>query len=264
MKPILVTGGTGHLGRDLLKQLRTQHRAVRALARRPGAEAGVEWAQGDLATGDGIKPALKDVDTVIHAATLSPIARRGSLRPIDLFTSPSDVDVAGTRLLLQECENAGIKQFLYVSIAGVDGADLPYSKVKSDGEKLVLASSLPWAVVRAAGFYYLLERMLAGFRWLPIWPLPDAPLNPVDTSDVAAYLIACLDDWKCGMRDEIGGPETVSFVELARQYQQAAGFHRPILPFNVSTQRALKLGLAEAKGRRGRITWSTWLHEHAQ
>jgi uncharacterized protein YbjT (DUF2867 family) len=261
MKPILVTGGTGHLGRDLLKQLRRRQLAVRVLARHPGQEADVEWAHGDLATGAGLEIALRDVDSVVHAATLSPIAHRGSMRPADFFTSPSEVDIDGTRHLLAACEAAGVKRFLYVSIAGVDSAALPYARVKTAGEALVRQSQLPWAVVRAAGFFYLLEGMIAGLKWLPVWPLPDVPLNPVDTADVAAYLVECLDDWKCGMREEIGGPETKSFVEFARQYQEATGLKRRILPFRLSAQTALKMGFAEAHGRRGVKTWSVWLGE---
>ena len=74
MSTILVTGGTGHLGRDLVKQLTAQGRTVRVLARRPDRAPGVEWAQGDLATGEGLAAAVEGAQTIIHAATLSPIA----------------------------------------------------------------------------------------------------------------------------------------------------------------------------------------------
>src|SRR5215208_6692912 len=114
MNPILVTGGTGHLGRDLVAQLLSQHRPVRVFARQPGKEADVEWALGDLATGAGVRQALQGIESVIHAATLSPIARRGAIRPTDLFSSPTQVDIEGTRLLLQECERAGVAHFLFV------------------------------------------------------------------------------------------------------------------------------------------------------
>src|SRR5215211_4383534 len=118
MHTILVTGGTGHLGRDLVKQLTGQGRPVRILARTPGRDPGVEWAQGDLATGAGLDEAVAGVQTIIHAATLSPIARRGSMRLTDLFGSPSTVDVDGTRRLLQAAKRAAVEHFIYVSIAG--------------------------------------------------------------------------------------------------------------------------------------------------
>jgi nucleoside-diphosphate-sugar epimerase len=89
MEPILVTGGTGHLGRDLVRHLLGQRRAVRVLGRSAGGEPAVEWVSGDLATGRGLADAVRDVRTVIHAATLSPIAKRGGMRPVDFFATPA-------------------------------------------------------------------------------------------------------------------------------------------------------------------------------
>jgi uncharacterized protein YbjT (DUF2867 family) len=261
MNRILVAGGTGRLGRDLVARLLAERRSVRLLARTPGKSSDVEWARGDLATGDGIAEAVRDVDTVIHAATLSPIASRGGVRPIDFFTSPSTVDIDGTRRLLEASARAGVKHFLFVSIVGLEGSPLPYSRVKLAGEQLVRESSVPWSVVRATPFYYLTAQMLAGLRWLPIWPVPDVRCNPVDTTDVAEYLVECLDDGKRGMREEIGGPETASFVEFARQYQAARGWHRPIWRMRPSPERARQMGFVEATDRRGRKTWSDWLRE---
>ena len=76
MAVVLVTGGTGHLGRDLVDRLVQEGHQVRVFARSPRADPNVEWAIGDLATGEGLQAALQGVDTVINAATYSPIARR--------------------------------------------------------------------------------------------------------------------------------------------------------------------------------------------
>jgi nucleoside-diphosphate-sugar epimerase len=115
MNPVLVTGGTGHLGRDIVRRLVEKGHPVRVFARSPGPETDVEWATGDLATGDGPAPALQDVRTVINAATYSP-ARGGGFRPVDFFKSPAEVDVDGTRRILALCEAAGVQHFLHVSI----------------------------------------------------------------------------------------------------------------------------------------------------
>src|SRR3954464_11541290 len=161
MPVTLVTGGTGHLGRDIVDRLVQARRRVRVFARTPGARPDVEWANGDLATGAGLREALREVDTVINAATYSPIARRGGVRPIDFFRSPSAVDVEGTERLLQLCGRAGVRHFLHVSIVGLDEATLPYARVKLAGERLVRASALSWSVVRAMPFYYLLDKFLS-------------------------------------------------------------------------------------------------------
>lgn len=262
MSTVLVTGGTGHLGRDLVSRLVNDGYRVRVLARSPGSEANVEWAVGDLATGDGLAAVLQDVHTVINAATFSPIARRGGFRPIDFFKSPSAVDVDGTRRLLTLSESAGVKHFLHVSIVGIEDASLPYARVKLAGERLVRGSSVPWSVVRAMPFYYLLERMLGGLTWLPMWPVPKAIFNPVDTSDVAAYLVKCAFDGNRGVREEIGGPEDLSCAEFAMVYQAAHGFHRAILPLRMSAKTARGMGFCVAQGYRGALSWSNWLRRH--
>jgi nucleoside-diphosphate-sugar epimerase len=85
---ILVTGGTGHLGRDIVSILKDQGHHVRVLARTPGQDPAVEWIQGDLATGRGITEAVSGTEVILHAATFSPAARRGTIRPVDLVRSP--------------------------------------------------------------------------------------------------------------------------------------------------------------------------------
>jgi uncharacterized protein YbjT (DUF2867 family) len=260
MTLVLVTGGTGHLGQDLVNGLVGEGHQVRVFARSPRADSHVEWATGDLATGERLQAALQGVHTVINAATYSPIARRGgAIRPMDFFKSPSAVDVEGTERLLALCREGSIKHFLHVSIVGLDDASLPYAHVKLAGEKLVRESSLPWSVVRAMPFYYLLEGMLAGLAWLPVWPVPTTVFNPVDTSDVAGYLVKCAFDGQRGMRTEIGGPEDLSLVEFARQYHRARGMNRTILPVPLSDARARGMGFVVSNGARGSLTWSAWL-----
>src|SRR4051812_48056970 len=147
---VLVTGGTGHLGRDIVGQLLARGKRVRVLARLPGGDARVEWTRGDLATGTGLREALDGVTIVINAATFSPVAQRGRIRLVDLFTTPSAVDVEGTGRLLRECRNARVQHFLHVSIVGLsEAASLPYNKVKLQGETLVRESDISWSVVRA-------------------------------------------------------------------------------------------------------------------
>jgi nucleoside-diphosphate-sugar epimerase len=120
MSLVLVTGGTGHLGRDLVSRLVQEGHQVRVFARSRRPDTDVEWAIGDLATGEGLQAALEGVHTVVNAATFSPIARRGgSIRPVDFFKSPSAVDVEGTERLLALCREANLQHFLHVSIVGL-------------------------------------------------------------------------------------------------------------------------------------------------
>lgn len=261
---VLVTGGTGHLGRDIVAQLLGRGKRVRVLARLPGRDPRVEWARGDLSTGAGLREALAGVTTVINAATFSPIAQRGRIRLVDFFTTPSAVDVDGTCRLLHECRHARVRHFVHVSIVGLtETAFLPYSKVKLQGETMVRQSDLPWSVVRAGPFYYLLARLFASMQWMPWWILPNAVMDAVDTPDVASYLTECVDDARRGLREEIGGPAAVPLPELAREYLRARRLDRRVISLDVGPSMAARLGFAEARGRKGTVTWREWLATHA-
>ena len=265
MSLVLVTGGTGHLGQDIVTRLVSAGHRVRVFARSQRPSMRVEWAIGDLATGEGLQAALQDVDTVINAATCSPIAQRGGIRPVDFFKSPAAVDVEGTERLLALCGKASVQHFLHVSIVGLEDASLPYARVKLAGEHLVRNSPLSWSIVRATPFYYLLESMIAGVAWLPVWPMPTTVFNPVDTSDVANYLVRCAFDGERGERAEIGGPDDLSCVAFARQYLEARGLRRTILPLHLSDATGRGMGFVASRGMRGRLSWRDWLgRRHAE
>ncbi|MFL6058852.1 MAG: SDR family oxidoreductase, partial [Rubrobacteraceae bacterium] len=67
--PILVTGGTGTLGRLVVRRLRGAGYDVRVLSRRGGeSRDGIQFLAGDLATGEGIEPAADRVAAIVHCA----------------------------------------------------------------------------------------------------------------------------------------------------------------------------------------------------
>ncbi|HEX9415350.1 MAG TPA: NAD(P)H-binding protein [Gaiellaceae bacterium] len=261
---ILVTGGTGHLGRAIVAGLKQDGHQVRVLTRRPGDDLAVEWLQGDLATGEGITSAVAGVETVIHAATNSPAAQRGRLRPFDFVRSPTDVDIDGTRALLAAAEEAAVQHFIHVSIVGLRlSARLsPYSRVKIAAEELVRSSAVPWSIVRAPAFYWLLERMLANMTRRPIVLLPtDVRMQAVDSHDFAEFVVGCVTDGRRGEREDFVGPEVLTMRELAEQYLAARGLRRRIwkAPLPRRVKSALEAGSTSPAARRGATTWAEWL-----
>jgi uncharacterized protein YbjT (DUF2867 family) len=261
---VLVTGGTGHLGRDLVGALRDRYR-VRVLTRAVGQDPAVEWVRGDLGTGDGVAEAVQGARIIVHAATFSPAARRGFLLPVDFFRSPRGVDVDGTSRLIDAVRAAGVEHFLYVSIVGVERAPVPYLRLKLVAETLVRRSGMPWSIVRATSFFWLLDRMLAKMARLPVWPLPvDLAVQPCDTGDFAGYLVECLTAGPGGDREDFGGPEVLTLGEVVEQFQDARGLHRPIqrVPLPSAATRVAN-ALTCPNGRRGLTTWSEWLSQHA-
>ncbi len=192
---VLVTGGTGHLGRAIVARLTDRGEQVRVLARRPGLDRSIEWVCGDLATGAGVPEAVAGVDVVIHVATNSPAARRGGFRPRDFVRSPTDVDIDGTKTLLAAADDAAVRHLVHVSIVGLQHMARinPYSRVKLAVEELVRESAVPWSIARATGSYWLLDRMLARMTRRSIVLLPgDVHMQPADSDEFADVVVAAV------------------------------------------------------------------------
>ena len=261
---ILVTGGTGHLGCAITAGLKRDGHQVRILARRPGDDPSVEWVQGDLGTGIDLGPALAGVDAVVHAATNSPAAQRGGFALRDFVRSPTDVDIDGTTALLAAAAHASVEHFVHVSIVGLShmAGISPYSRVKLAAEELVTASAVPWSIVRATGFYWLLERMLAKMARRRIMMLPaDVRMQAVDSDEFADFLVTCLSDGLRGERKDFVGPETLTMGQLAEQYLAARGLRRRVwnAPMPRRVKAALDAGNTSTNALQGTTTWGAWL-----
>ena len=270
---ILVTGGTGHLGSAVVAGLTASGHRVRVLARRPGNDPDIDWRQGDLATGEGVAAAASGIEAIVHAATHSPAAQRGGLRPLDFIRSPTDVDIDGTKALLAAAEDAAVDHFVHVSIVGLQHmARLPYSRVKLAAEELVQTSAVPWSIVRATGFYWLLDQMLARIVKRPPVLLPaEVRMQPVDSDEFAAFIVESLSDGRRGEREDFAGPEQLTLHELAEQYLAAHRLHRRIwsAPVPRRIQAALTAGNTSPNARLGATTWAEWLqrtynHQHRE
>ena len=123
---VLVTGGTGVLGRPVVERLGSAGVETRVLSRtgRPGTI----W--GDLSTGAGVDLTVRGAETIIHCAS-SP------------FRKTRQTDVEGTKRLLETATTAGVSHFVYISIIGIDPApSYPYYRVKLDTERLIEGSPI--------------------------------------------------------------------------------------------------------------------------
>jgi uncharacterized protein YbjT (DUF2867 family) len=261
---ILITGGTGHLGSAIVAGLTGGGHRVSVLTRQPGADPRVEWVRADLGVDRDLAAAVAGVDAIVHAATNSPAAQRGGFRALDFVRSPTDVDIDGTRRLLAAAAEVDVRHFVHVSIVGLGemAAINPYSRVKLAAEQLVLDSQVSWSVVRATGFYWLLARMLENMTRRPIVMLPgDVCMQPVDSDEFAAFVVAAVVDGQRGERQDFVGPETLTMRDLAEQYCVARDVRRRIwnAPLPRRVKLALEAGNTSRCARRGTTTWATWL-----
>jgi uncharacterized protein YbjT (DUF2867 family) len=241
MAEVLVTGGTGTLGRVLVARLREQGHVPRVLSRCPGPG---RWT-GDLETGAGVTDALRGVDAVVHAAS-----RPGH-------------DVAQARTLLEAVRAAGVPHLVFVSIVGVDRMPLGYYRDKVRVEQMIADAGVPWTVQRATQFHDLLATLLGVVGRSPVLPvLAGARFQPVDVRDVAGRLATVVLGPPAGRAPDLGGPQVRSMADLARAWATATGRRRAILPVSLPGRLAravLEGGLLAPEHADGRITFEEYL-----
>ncbi|HSS62159.1 MAG TPA: NAD(P)H-binding protein [Candidatus Limnocylindrales bacterium] len=248
---VLVTGGTGTLGRHVVMRLRQSGHRARILSRQPRGH--VDAVQGDLKTGAGLEKAVAGMDAIVHAAT----GARQSL-------TSRRVDVGGTRRLIKVARKAGINHIVYVSIVGIDGAAYPYYRTKVAAESIVRESAIPWSILRATQFHELIEVFLRGFSRLPgVVALPLAwQFQCVEAREVARRVVDGVLAEPAGLLADFGGPEVRTFTSLAEAWLNARKDTRRIvnlpLPFKFSRQ------IAEGKlitpdHKEGTVTFEEYL-----
>lgn len=253
---VLVTGGTGALGRQVVRQLRgAGHRAV-VLSRRPAE--GPDWRQGDLRTGAGIAEAVRGMEAIVHAgsATTQPWRYRST-------------DVGGTGRLLELARLAGVRHFVYVSIVGMEGVHYPYYRFKLAGERLVEEGRLPWSIQRATQFHTLVELYLDRVFALPgLLMVPFAwRFQPVDTRDVARRVVQVVTGEPGGRLPDYGGPEVRDMRSLAESWLRVRGLRRRLVNLRLPLRLTRELAAGRLlcpEHRDGVITWEAYLERRAE
>jgi uncharacterized protein YbjT (DUF2867 family) len=264
--PILVTGGTGTLGRLVVSRLLNAGRDVRVLSRRSreGREGikeageGIELVRGDLATGEGIEAAAEGTEIIVHCA--------GS----------SKGDEEKARNLVQAASRAGARHLLYISVvgadripvvSGIDRAMFGYFASKLAAERAVADSGLPWTTLRATQFHELILMTVRQVARLPLIPVPAGfHFQPIDAGEVAARLVELALGTPAGLVADMAGPRVYEMAELLRRYLQANQRQRPIVPLWLpgKAARAFRAGANLAPERAvGRRTWEEFLAAQA-
>ncbi len=221
--PILVTGGTGTLGRLVIPRLRKAGCSVRVLSRHPHESGnGVEYCAGDLATGEGIDAAVRGAEIIVHCAG----------------TSKGDEHKA--RHLVEAASRAGAKHVVFISVVGadripirsaIDRAMFGYFGSKLAAERVVSASGIPWTTLRATQFHDLSLMTVQAMAKLPVIPVPAGfHFQPVDAEAVADRLVELALEAPAGLVRDIAGPRAYSMGEMLRGYLAAAGKHRALFP----------------------------------
>lgn len=240
---ILITGGTGFVGREVLRHLHGH--SVRVLGRRmrPADAASLrrrydaEVHEGDVADAASLKGACDGVEAVIHLV--------GIIQEIRANTFER-VHVQGTENLLQEARRAGTPRLIHMSAFGArPDARSRYHQTKWAAEEAVRASGLDYTIFRPSiiygpgdDFVNRLARLAWHLPFLPVVGRGEGRLQPVPVEIVASCFIRALT-----VRESIGrtfdvcGPDILTFNELVEDIMRVTGRRRLVLHLPVALAR---------------------------
>jgi dihydroflavonol-4-reductase len=245
----LVTGATGFTGGHLARELSRRGHAVRALVR-PGSDVSslaghdIELCQGQLVSANDVRRAMQGVGTVYHIAA----AYREAKHPDSYYF---DVNVGGTKNVLDAARAEGVERVVHCSTAGVHGEveTVPadecaplrpgdvYQDSKLEGERLAMAEfsrGLPGVVFRPVGIYGPGDT-----RFLKLFRTVDSGRFRMFGSGEVLYHLTYIDDLvdgitRCGEVPEavgqvflLAGPRYTTLNELVALVAEALGRPAP-------------------------------------
>ncbi|QIV82153.1 SDR family oxidoreductase [Mycolicibacterium frederiksbergense] len=195
---ITVIGATGQIGRQVIPLLTAAGHDVTGASRQTGVDAAI---------GSGLDEALRDADVVIDVLNSPTLEDDAALA---FFTATSSN-------LTVAAKKAGVQHYVLLSIVGVDGLlGGGYLRGKVVQEKAVAASGLPYTIVRATQFHELTELITGSLIVGAEVHAPDALIQPIASAEVAVVLARIATEPPADGVHDVGGPDKLTFAEMAR------------------------------------------------
>lgn len=188
----------------------------------------VEVIEGDARDWNAVRDAVSDADAVVHAV--------GIIRETE-GRSFGDTNVGTTQSLIDAMKDVGTSRLVYMGILGAsDAPEMPYGRSRWQAEAAVTESDLEWTVVKPSLVLGVSDavsrRTVKLLRTGPValLPFPNGGrtlLQPMYVSDLAAALTLCVTEReRAGQTYEIGGPEHIALVDIARAFATELGIRR--------------------------------------
>lgn len=253
---VTVYGGSGFLGRHVVRALAKRHYRIRVACRRPeltghlqplGRVGQIHAVQVNLRHAGSVEAAARDADAVVNLVGI--LAETGRQK----FDA---VQRSGTQAVAQAAATHGARM-VQVSAIGADrNSASRYARSKAEGEEAALAA-VPSAVVMRPSIMFgpedtFFNRFAAMARMLPALPLIGGGLTrfqPVFAGDVAAAIADAVDGKaKSGVTYELGGPDVLTFKQLMQFTLDTIERRRALVPLPFPLASAMASVLQFAPG----------------
>jgi len=226
MTSLFITGASGFIGRSLLQSVDpSKYSQIYCLVRNPGAlspsvlgDGNYVVIRGSIFDTEAYRSRLSKTETVVHLA-----AATGKVLPQEYF----NVNTEGTRVLVRECKQAGVRNFLQISSIAVNYADKSgyyYAQSKEIAEEIVQASGLNYTIVRPTiviGKGAPIWGALSKLGRAPIIPIlgdGKTTMQPIYIDDLIACLLMIVYEKNFSNETfDLGGPEKITVEDFLRR-----------------------------------------------
>jgi uncharacterized protein YbjT (DUF2867 family) len=232
---IVITGATGFVGEEVVKQARAAGYPVRAIVREPERAQwlveryGVELFHGNVLYAPSIEGAMQGANCVIHLVGIIHEWKENTFER---------AHVQATKNVIDEAKKSGVKRFIHMSALGTrENARSRYQQTKWAGEESVRKCGMAWTIFRPSFVYGAKDKSVNTFvqliRRLPFVPVLGAGntrIQPISVENVAkAFVAAIRNDESVGKIYDLCGPEPFTWNELYDKLQGILGTHKPKL-----------------------------------
>src|SRR5580704_5618553 len=230
---IIITGATGFVGEEVVKQARAAGHPVRAIVRDPQRASwlveryGVELFHGNVLYAPSIEGAMQDAKCVIHLVGIIHERKENTFER---------VHVQATKHVIDEAKKAGVKRFVHMSALGTrESARSRYQQTKWAGEDCVRKSGLAWTIFRPSFIYgpkdkaiNTLAKLVQRLPFVPVLGSGDTKIQPISVANVArAFVGAIRNDESINQVYDLCGPEAFTWNELYDKLQKILGTRKP-------------------------------------
>jgi uncharacterized protein YbjT (DUF2867 family) len=246
---IVVAGGTGFLGRHIVRALLDAGHEVTVLGRHPESVAGIPLLAGANATRGDVTDASSLIGTLDGADGVVMVVTFPNY-PMQLPRKGLTWDAyegEGSRNLVEEATRAGVKRFLFVSGAGADPtSEKDWYRAKGRAEQALTSSGLDYVIIRPSWVYgpedKSVNKIAAMVRHSPVVPklgVKPQRIQPLHVDDLAAAVReAFARDEAWNQTFEIGGPEVMTMDEVIHVIADVLGKKRVVLPVPIPLAKA--------------------------
>ena len=226
MKKVLIFGGSGQIGRHLIRRLTNKNYLVTVVTRnlhrkgtvlRLGGNPGyVEIIEANIFNEDKLNDLFKDKDICINLVGIISENKKNKFKNIHTYFPT---------LLSKKCEEFKLKQFIHISALGVDKAkDSKYAKSKLEGEKNILENFSKTTILRPSVVYSVDDNfttnLMTLLSLLPLFPLyyeGKTKFSPIHVSELCEIILEIIEKRIIEKIVECVGPEELSFKEILKK-----------------------------------------------